>query len=54
MKQGKPLTREQKEALSKAGRNWKDWLSIPTDLETKFKFIHKESNQIIFVERRLR
>lgn len=52
MKQGKTLTRSQKEALSKANRNWKEWLAIPTECETKFKFINKNSRQIILVDKK--
>lgn len=51
MKQGKTLTRLEKKALSKANRNWKEWLSIPTDCEMKYKFVHKETKQIILINK---
>lgn len=52
MKQGKTLTRNEKEALSRANRNWKDWLSIPTDCEMKHRFINKNDGKIILVDKR--
>lgn len=40
MKQGKPLTRTQKEILSKRGLNWKEYQFVE-EWETKIIVIHK-------------
>ena len=51
MKQGKKLTRNQKEFLSKRGYNWKELL-YHTEDEQAICFIRKDNNETVWVERR--
>ena len=44
-KQPKPLTRNQKELLSRIGLNWKEW-SLMKEMETKLILIHKQTGRI--------
>lgn len=57
MKQGKKLTREQKEKLFKRGYKPDDWMFVGDLLDDKgrptsyWKFIHKTSNRTMTMDR---
>lgn len=51
MKQGKPLTRTQKECLSAQGLNWKDWSFLET-WETKILVINKKTGALKAVSKK--
>lgn len=50
MKQGKKLTRQQKELLNRKGYNWKEWLYSSED-EQAICFVHKETKEICWIEK---
>lgn len=50
MKQGKRITRTQKELLSKRGYEWKDWLYVSED-EEAVCFVHKVTKEIAWVRK---
>lgn len=50
MKQGKRLTREQKERLSRKGFDWREWLYSSED-EQAICFVHKQTKEIAWVEK---
>lgn len=50
MKQGKRITREMKQLLSKRGYDWKEWMYSCED-EQAICFINKFSKEIAWVEK---
>lgn len=50
LKQGKKLTRQQKELLSRKGYNWKEWLYSSED-EQAICFVRKDSKEVAWIEK---